>query len=165
MQIYANMPDVLKAKVDNFTPLQRRYAEHRAKGLTQAQAIRNAGSIADPKNMASLGYQIEQMDGVKEYILFMQNEKSKICPVDELELIAMLRTIYTLALDKGLLKDANKTVELMGNMIGHFGKGAAKPLEGSKTTSEAFHEEDSDDGEEGSRADRVKRLLDSLNKA
>ena len=166
------MPKELQAKLENLTPFCRRYAELRAKGLKQADAAKKAGSAAATRSsLGRVGYNTEQLDGVKEYILWLEYKRAKASVVDETEIVQKLRDVIDNAMMDGKYNDANKALELLGNMIGAFAnKNATKDTalnEGSnlgmqtKNNTKAFK----DDNEELETEDRVAKLQQMLQDA
>lgn len=168
------LSEELQAKVDNMTPFQRKYCEYRAKGLKQPDAAEKAGSDAkDRGTLGRVGYNTEQMAGVKEYIQFLQESRARSAVVDNLELIEKLRKVYEEAMSAGKFADANKAVELLGNMIGAFkpqvqssegaatGSSAHKP----KNNTKAFTEEREDlDSPIDDRLSKLQNMMRELNK-
>jgi len=149
----ANLPAHIQTIFDNLTVFQRTYCEYRSKGLSQATSSEKAGSNGKDKNaLACVGYAIEQLDGVKEYISHLQQERAKVFPIDELEIVAKLRDVYTECMRNEDYKEANKALELMGAIIGLFGKN--KIMVKSDTSSEAFK----DEGLETSASERMAKL-------
>lgn len=121
------VPDELRRKLEKLTPFARKYAEYRAKGLKQADAAKKAGSNAsDRSSLSRVGWNTEQMDGVKDYILFLEERRATAAVVEDLEIIEKLRTAYDEAIANGKYSDAVKACELLGNMIGAFNAAKAK---------------------------------------
>lgn len=173
------MPAALKAIVDNFSPFQRKYLELRARGMTQADAAKKAGSTAKGKEaMSRVGYSIEQMDGAKDYMYWLNEQRMKVALVDDIEIVQMLRNVYNEALLLGKLGDANKSAELLGNYIGMFVKDTQKTgigklaKEGKEATQNTKTTAFKDDDEyEGTLSDKsrekyqhLQKLLKDLNK-
>lgn len=161
----SKMPDNLRVKVEKLTPYQRKYCEYRAKGLKQADAAEKAGSgAADRAAMSRGGYNIEQMDGAKDYILWLQEQRARASVVDEIEVIEKLRAVYEQAMDSNKFAEANKAAELLGNAIGMFKPtGSSKTAEvsskdGPKNNTKAF-KEDSDDTETSERLSKLAKLI------
>lgn len=159
------MPEALKTKLENLSTFAKRYAEYRAKGLRQPDAAEKAGSKAKDRGaLGRVGWNTEQMDGVKEYILWLEHKRAKASVIDNTEIAEKLRAVYEAAMDNGKYADANKAAELLGNMIGSFNKDLNRlkdnpqqqQKEGStiKNNTEAFTQ----DLEETEADDRVKRL-------
>lgn len=118
----SKLPENIQAVVDNMTPFQRKYCEYRAKGLKQGVAAEKAGSTAQDKaGLSRTGWQVEQLDGSKDYIAWLQQERAKVAMLDEVEIIQKLRAVYDQAMTIDKLKEANTSVELMGKLIGLFG--------------------------------------------
>lgn len=158
------LPDHLVHRVEALSNFQRTYCEFRAKGLTQAEAALRAGSDAkDAQARGSVGYSIERIDGAKEYISFLTEQRAVASGLDTLEIINKLRDIYDYAVSKGQLKEANRSIELMAQVIGILGgKGRASvgsSKEGTtltKNDTEAFKEEEVTTTNE--TEDRIKEL-------
>jgi len=116
------MPDEIKRKLELFTNLQRRYCEYRAKGLKMADAAVKAGSSAkDRSAQTRVGWNIENtVDGAKDYIKWLMDQRARQACVDDNEIIEKLRRVYDEALDNGKFAEANKAAQLLGDMIGAF---------------------------------------------
>ena len=124
------MPDELKTKLENLTPFARKYAEYRAKGLKQADAAQKAGSQATTRNsLTRVGYNAEQLDGVKEYILWLEHKRAKAAVLDDLELIDKARDIYDQAMAAEKYGDANKALETLCKIAGVFDHSPIKETE------------------------------------
>lgn len=162
------MPEELAQAVHQMTPLQKAYCEYRAKGLSQAQSALKAGSnAADSSARARVGYQIEQMPGCKDYIVWLQSQRATSAVVDQLELINMLRKVYDRAMQIDKLKEANTSVELLGECLGILGtpalklsKEEQKPQETKPTT--AFLDEEEQQADHHSTTERVNKLQQML---
>lgn len=162
------MPEELKNKLANLSSFARKYAEYRAKGLRQPDASLKAGSKAKGRAaLGRVGWNTEQLEGVKDYILWLEHKRAKASVIDDLELVDKLREVYDEAMRAGKYNDANKAVELLGNMIGAFAKDkgsnpiAEKHEASSKNDTKAFKEEI-----EGREVDeRVKKLQKMLEDA
>lgn len=164
------MPEELQTKLELVTPFARRYAELRANGLKQADAAKKAGSQATTRpSLTRVGYNTEQQDGIKEYIMWLEYKRAKASAVDEIEIVQMIRDTYKSAMMDGKYNDANKAAELLGNMIGAFAnKNATKETalnEGKnlnqhlpKNNTKAF-KEDNDDIEEEDRVSKLQKML------
>jgi len=161
------MPEELKTKLESLTPFARRYAEYRAKGLKQADASEKAGSTANGRAaLGRVGWNTEQLDGVKEYILWLEHKRAKAAVIDDLEIVDGLREVARLAILDGKYTDANKAYEHLGNMIGAFAyKNAPKEeqekgIRGKqKNNTEAFTQ-DQHDLELGERAKKLQNMLE-----
>lgn len=168
----SKLPDNLQVIVENMTPFQRKYCEYRAKGLKQAAAAAKAGSSSEDKtNLGRVGYQVEQMVGYKDYILWLQQERAKVAMIDEIEIIDKLRRIYDQAMTIDKLKEANTSVELMGNLIGLFGaKGIpmttkeAEIENGTANNTGAFKDEGLEENETNERLAKLQQMMKDLNK-
>lgn len=167
------MPEALRTKLERLSPFARAYAEFRAKGLKQADAAKRAGSEASSRgSLGRVGYNTEQLDGVKDYILWLEHKRAKACVIEDTEIALGLREVIRDAMRDGKYSEANKALELLGNMIGAFN--ASKPFKDTngklaqtlqdatkdavKTEVNAFKEEyDSTDREQ-----REKRIITLL---
>ena len=112
------MSPTLKKKVETMTPLQRKYAEYRARGLSKADSAQKAGSEAGTRAALSrIGYQMEENEdnGVAEYIMFLQTQRARYFVVEESEVIEMLREVYRNSMESGKFNEANKAAELLGS--------------------------------------------------
>tara|TARA_R110000851_G_scaffold10031_1_gene36684 strand:+ start:351 stop:866 length:516 start_codon:yes stop_codon:yes gene_type:complete len=126
--ISSKLPEDLQIKLEKLTPFAIKYAEYKAKGLKQWEAAEKAGSEAEGKaNKGRVGYNTEQQDGVKEYILYLQQERAKASVIDDIEVAEKLRRVYDEAMELGKLTDANKAAQLLGDMIGAFDKSKKEP--------------------------------------
>lgn len=162
------MPEELKIKLEKLTPFTRKYAEYRAKGLKQADAAQKAGSKAATRSsLTRVGYNTEQFDGVKEYILWLEHKRAKACVIDDVELINKARDTYEAAMDRDKYGDAVKALDILCKIAGIYdqvsndavknqGNGDKK----SKNNTEAFKE----DVEHESPEERLKRLQSMLKK-
>ena len=153
------MPDELKNKLANLSPFARKYAEYRATGIPQPDAADKAGSKAKTRaNLGKVGNNTERLDGVKDYIMWLEHKRAKAAVIDDLELVDKLRSVYREAMEAGKFNDANKAVEHLGNMIGAFDKKviATTPstTKETKNDTKAF----SDEVEEIEPEDRIKKL-------
>jgi len=120
---YLALPPDLEAKVNNLSALQRKYCEYRSRGIVQAECMKLAGSTSqDYKVRADMGYQIERMDGAKEYIEYLKAMRAKVLEVEEEEVIQKLRDIYQASMSAEKFQYAVQSVQLMGESIGMFGK-------------------------------------------
>jgi len=162
----AKMSDTLKTKVEQMTPFMRKYCEYRAKGLKQSESAEKAGSKASDKAaLGRVGYNTEQMDGVKEYIVFLSTARAKSASIDEIEIVNKLRRVYEEAMDANKFADANKATELLGNMIGAFKKEEkviTSKVEASKNNTKAFKEDEAD-SEQEITADRLTKIRNMVN--
>lgn len=173
------MPAELSAKVNNFTPFQRKYMELRARGLKQAEAAKRAGSTSEDRGaLGRIGYGIEQQDGAKEYISWLQEQRAKVALVDATEVVDMIRTAYKEAMFNNKYTDAIKAAELLGKTINLFEEGsksAKKQTEDKASTKEeqdnqkkleAFKEEDRDTEptETDKKVAQLQDLIKQLNK-
>lgn len=157
----------LQVKISNLSAFQRKYCEYRSKGLTQSLAALKAGSTAqDEAARGRVGYQIEQIDGVKDYIYFLSNERAKITGIDELEVISKLREVYDASMKNEKFQYALGSVELLGMMIGLFSKqGKGRNVDTVPVNPvEAFKEEE-DQIQSEDRIKQLQTMLKALNKA
>jgi hypothetical protein len=159
----SKMPEDLKTKVENLSGFQRKYCEFRSKGFTQALSAFKAGSTAEESARGRVGYQVEQIPGVKEYILYLQEERAKVTGVDELEVIQKIRQVFDRAMHLDKLKEANTSAQLLGEIIGVLGKGgsAKKADQNAATPAEAFKAEE-DDKEAEERIKRLQTMMKDL---
>ena len=164
----SKLPEELQVIVENLNPFQRKYCEYRAKGLKQATAAEKAGSSSeDRNNLGRIGYAVEQIAGVKDYILWLQQARAKVAMIDEVEIIDKLRAIYEAAMDNTKLKEANTSVELMGNLIGLFGSKGVTTVsketntEQPKNNTEAFKEEEANETDQ--RLAKLQQMLKDIN--
>lgn len=166
------MPEELKTKLENLSPFSRRYAEYRAKGLKQADAAEKAGSNANGRGaLGRVGWNTEQLDGVKEYILWLEHKRAKAAVIDDLELVDNFREVYRMAMADGKYSEANKALEHLGNMIGAFAfKNTQKEDEReqrkdniAKNNTSAFTQ-DLDEHELGERASKLQKLMEQVKK-
>ena len=165
------LPEHLVHRVEALSNFQRTYCEFRAKGLTQAEAALRAGSDAkDAAARGSVGYSIERIDGAKEYIAFLTEQRAVASGLDSLEIINKLRDIYDLAITKGKYKEANTSVELMAKVIGLLG-GTGRASVGSskentaltKNDTEAFKEEELQPNETEDRIRELQLMIKQVN--
>ncbi len=146
------MSALLTARVNNYTELQKRYAEYRAKGFKMADSAQKAGSKATGRGgLSRTGWQFEQLEGMKEYITYLHEKRARASVLDEVELVEYLREQRRLAISNNKISDANKAVELLALMCGAIGVKSAKQekLEkvdkskgNSKNNINAFKDED-----------------------
>jgi len=130
------MDATLKAHVENMSGFQRKYCEARSKGLKQADAVYKAGSNASSRaNAGRIGYNTEQLDGVKEYISFLMEKRATLALVDSIEIVEKVRAVYDEAMEAGKFGEANKAAEMLGNMIGLFDKNKQQQTETSSSSS------------------------------
>lgn len=169
MSTETKIPEFIKIKIDQFTPFQRAYCEYRAQGMSQSISAKKAGSSAEDKpSLSRIGFQVEQIDGAKDYIDWIKQQRIAGSIVDGVMVIQMLRKVYDEALkDTKTLKDANTAAELIGRAIGLFGKTAGMGLlnqkaEAPKTDTTAFKEED-EDNETEDRIQRLQQLMKDMN--
>lgn len=147
-----DLPDDLKRRVCQLTSLQKNYCQYRAKGLVMSVCAQRAGSTSkDRGSLSRIGYQIEQMDGTKEYIEFLRGQRSTIASIDENDLMSLLKDVYENSMKDGNFREANKSAELMAKCLGMLtkdviavGKKEDKPIDASavKENTTPFHEED-----------------------
>lgn len=165
------LPTELKNKLEKLSPFAKRYAEFRSKGLSQSDAAKKAGSEATSKdNLGRVGWNTEQMDGVKEYIVWLEMKRAKACAIDDMEIVSKLRAVYESAMLDGKYADANKALELLGNMIGAFalknGQGTVSTdkQDGSKIKNNVNAFKEDLDPSEDELSDKMKRLRSLMQK-
>jgi hypothetical protein len=160
------MPTALAQQVANFTTLQKRYADFRSRGMKQADAAQKAGSKAsDRAALGRVGYNFEQLEGMKEYISFLYEKRASASVVDEIELVEKLRAVIELGMDNGNLNACNKAIELMGLMIGAF-KTQTKEVKQSNTQGKVKNNVNVfKDGDEESTPDDKLKAISSLMKS
>lgn len=118
------LPLELETKVNNLSPMQRKYCEFRSRGISQSECVKMAGGTSsDYKTRADIGYQIERMDGTKDYIEFLKACRAQVLDVEAAEVIHKLREVYTASMDKEKFQYAVQSAQLLGETIGLFGKG------------------------------------------
>ncbi len=161
----AKMPDDMQNVYDNLNGFQRTYCEYRSKGMSMALAAEKAGSGAkDRISMQSVGASIERIPGVKDLVAYFQAERAKVVPIDEVELIAKLRKVYEEAMDEKNFGQCNKSIELMGTMIGVFnGKEKTGPKK-PDSKADAFKDEGLDAGATNDRIAKLQSMMKDLNK-
>lgn len=164
-----NMPDELKHKVSCLTPMQRKYAEYRSKGMKQADAAKRAGSSAkDRAALTRTGYNWEQVDGMKEYITFLYQKRAEAALLDEVEILDRVRTAIERSMDIDRPDWAIKGIELMGSMIGAFHKSPIKQQGKQQDTEQKGTNAFKNEGEEISNDQRLKdiqNLMQSIQKS
>lgn len=163
---FEKMSKELYRKVEKMTTFQRKYAEYRGRGLNQADSALKAGSKSKDRGaLGRVGYNTEAtVDGVKEYIAYLQNLKAKSACVSETEIIEMLRDTYRSAMESGKFADANKAAELLGSYIGMFGKANKGALDTTSSKEGKIKNNVSAFKDEGETTeDRTKRLGTLLN--
>ena len=159
----AKLPEELEVLVENLSPFQRLYAEYRAKGLSQGEAAKRAGSNAKEKAvLARTGYAAEQYPGVKEYILWLQKERASVAMIDQTEVIDKLRTVYREAMQLDKFDPALDAVKMLGQMIGLFVGGriiTSKKDEVQANCTDAFKEVEEDQSETMARMERLQQMV------
>lgn len=164
------MSDELECLVANMSSTQRLYCEYRSKNLSAKESARKAGSNANEDRLKNIGYQIEQMAGSKEYIVWLREQQVKYAVIDQAEILEKLRRVYNKAYDLEKLKDANESVRLMGQMVGLFGAkdnsgSSDKPLkEGSVDVSGFKDEAGTEENETTARIEKLQDMLKELNR-
>lgn len=159
----ATLPEHIENLIANFTPSQKLYCEYRARGLSQAGAALKAGSTAKADNLRVQGHQWENLPGSKEYIEYLKQQHAQAGLIDAAEIIQKLRKVYDEAIATGSLKDANKAAELLGTMIGVFGRNNVVTTNTTNDTKSGIHEnvnafKDEDDDSEGAK-DNLTKLI------
>ena len=170
----SKLPEELQIIVENLSPFQRKYCEYRAKGLVQSLAAEKAGSIGkDRTAKGRIGYQVEALPGVKDYILWLQQERAKVAMIDDVEIIDKLRKVYEEAMSDSKYSAANDAVRLMGMLIGKFYAKAPQTdtlkVEQELTTNNntnAFQEdtEDNTPNEVDQRLEKLQQMIKDINK-
>ena len=167
----AKLPENLQIIVENLSPFQRKYCEYRAKGLTQSLCAEEAGSQGKDKTAKGrIGYQVEALPGVKDYILWLQQERAKVAMIDDIEIIEKLRKVYDDAMTDGKYPAANEAVRLMGMLIGLFYSKSSIPqeiIEATTTTTnntDAFKEDGEEINETDLRLEKLQQMMKDLNK-
>jgi len=173
-----DLPEDLMKKVDQLTRFQKNYCQYRAKGLTQSVCAQRAGSSATNRgSLSRVGYNIEQMDGAKEYIEFLKGQRSTIASIDENDLMSLLNEVYTRSMKDENYREANKAAELMAKCLGMLTKDVIavnKAKNQEKTTekekpenTEAFTDEEESEmnkDQKGARLDRLQLMLTDINR-
>lgn len=139
------MPEDLAMKVDNFTNLQRAYCRFRAKNLTMASSAAKAGSSGkDSASLSKVGYQIEQVDGAKEYIEYLKSIRSNMGSLDEQDLMTMLKDVYDQSIHDGNYREANNAAKTMAQCLGMLTREAnvaVKQVKAVDTSKQAIKED------------------------
>lgn len=169
----SKLPEELKTKLENLTPFARKYAEYRAKGLKQADSAQKAGSKASTRDsLTRVGYNTEQQDGVKDYILWLEHKRAKSACIDDVELVDKARDIYNQAMINEKFNDANKALETLCKIAGVFDHSLAKQgaLDDSNSSSNKAKSKNNtsvfkEDVEHETPEERLKRIQGLLNKA
>lgn len=102
----------------DLTPFEREFVVHYMSSKSGAEAARKAGSQA--KKPESVAYSMLQKPNVQAAINWGTKNRIAAAGIDSLEVISMLRQVYSLALEKGKYNDANKAAELLGSHLGMF---------------------------------------------
>lgn len=174
----SNMPEELRMKVDGFTNLQRAYCRFRAKNFTMAASASKAGSAAkDSGSLSRVGYQIEQMDGTKDYIEYLKNIRVTSTSLDEEDLMTMLKDIYDQSLHDGNFREAHNAARTMAQCMGMLTReqnGAYKAVKKEEDTKikenvNAFKDEDEEDATNVSnqmneRLAKLQTMMKEINK-
>lgn len=165
---YESMDKELKKKVKKMSDLQKNYSYFRARGFTQVEAAKKAGSKAKGRqNLTKIGYLWEKKDGVKELIAFLKLQTAIKQIVNESEIIDMLRRNYNIAIANNNIAAANKAAELLGQTIGIFkvsGKDTAtndsdKPK--TKNNTDSFKEDITEDTDKIKKARDLQAILNT----
>lgn len=158
------MTTELPSGFSNLTVLQRRYCEFRAKGYPKGKAVLAAGSNAsDGKAASRIGYQMEQIPAVQEYITYLRNKKADNEAVVPGDLIEMLKQVFSASMANEKYKDANTAVELIGKVagiIGHSvgGRPSTKDKAPTQTGPNTSSFQEDDDDEDLDQEDKDKRM-------
>ncbi len=109
-----------------------------------------------------------QVPGVHR-IEHLQDERSLIGILDDIEIAGKLRDVYDKALLDKKYSDANKSIELMGTMIGLFGSNKKSVVPERTTTKSnikndvsAFQDEDDETTTTASKIASVEKLMKNL---
>lgn len=131
-----DMPDEIAAWVELMSPTQRRYAEYRARGLSQPDAALKAGSKGQTRDiLGRVGYNMEaSVKGLPEYIIYLQKKVADAAMLTTAEIIENLRDVYKMAMRDGKYAEANKAMELLGNHLNMYKQ------QGRQQTTEAMEE-------------------------
>ena len=174
----SNMPEDLAAKVDNFTNLQRAYCRFRAKNLTMAASASKAGSKGkDSSSLSKVGYQIEQMDGTKDYIEHLKSIRTTSTSLDEQDMMTMLKDVYDQSIADGNFREANVAAKTMAQCMGMLTREANVAVKQSvnkdslkvKEDVDAFKDEDEEDAtkvsnEMNDRLAKLQTMMKEINK-
>lgn len=161
------IPDTLAVKVENLTAFQRAYCEYRAKGLGRSLAVEKAGSKSTDKvGRSRIGYQLEKVDGVREYIEWLAQQRAQVKTLDEVGVVDLIKRVYDDAMREGKYKEANTAVGMLAEIVGLIGKNASpkaiakrnEEQERQDSMTEAF-QEDQDPSE---RVERLNLLIKDL---
>lgn len=158
------MPDELRFKLEKLQPMARTYAEYRAKGLKQWEAAEKAGSKAsDKESLGRVGWYLENLDGIKDYILWLEEQRVSAAMIDDIEVINGLRRVVDDAMKDKKYSDANKALELLGIMAGLLGKNTksvetATDVKGKPKNNTSAFKEDQEPSEQDSKDERIKKL-------
>ncbi len=109
------------------TDLQKAFAKHRSKGLSQAKSAELAGSRAS--NMEHAGWQLEQIPHVRVYTEFLKRQNLLAEGLDKRDVIRMIIELYEVAKLRG---NASAMVAAL-NMLG-ASEGIFKSVSEIKTT-------------------------------
>lgn len=175
-----DLPDDLRKKVDQMTSFQKNYCQYRSKGLVMAICAQRAGSSSrDRGSLSRIGYQIEQLNGAKEYIEFLKGQRSTIASIDENDLMSLLKEVYERSMKDENYKEANKAAEIMAKCLGMLTKGVITLSKNNQkvtvseeqqpqTNTSPFHEEDEGEIFTENKTDEkmleLQRMLKSINK-
>lgn len=167
------MPPVLKELIKNLSPFERRYAEFRAKGMKQSLAAYKAGSKATTKeSRGRVGYNTEQKEGVKDYIMWLEQRRAKASVIDQIEIAQKFRDVYDEAMKKGNLMAANKAAEHLATLGGFMGGNSLKAIKKqqdkmienhknvTKTNTEAFTQDTDETTEISQRLEKLQRMAE-----
>ncbi len=163
---YLALPPALEAKVNNLSPLQRKYCEYRSRGISQSECMKLAGSTSqDYKTRADMGYQVEHMEGAKEFIEYLKVMRAKVLAVEEEEIIQNLRAIYRDAMDDKKFQYAVQSMQLLGESIGMFNKGKVSKVKTEASTSDTDDDNQVFKGEGVSeKVQELRKMLKEVNK-
>ncbi len=164
------MPEDMKLKVELMSTFQRTYCEFRARGFSQSQSAQRAGSTAnEKKDLGRVGWQVETVDGAKDYIAWLKEQRAKTSIIDRTKVIEMIAEVYKVAMDKEELKEANNAAKLLGQALGLFDHktlGVANKEEVStsvsKNNTDAFKDGEDTELEPNQSDSKYKELQDML---
>lgn len=161
------MPSDLKAAMRKMTQLQINYAYFRARGFSQVESLRKAGSESKSRgNLTKMAYNMEKNENIKYLINYLQLQSAVKQFVDEDELISMTRNVFNEAFNEGKYAAANKSIEILAKMAGLLdgNKNPREEITPQKTKNKIDSFKDDIDSEEDSKEKmrRLKRILGDI---
>lgn len=128
--------------------------------------MRLAGSEAkEYKTRADMGYQVEHMDGAKEYIDYLKAARSKVMAVEDAEVIQKLRDIYLASMEAEEFRYAVQSIQLLGETIGLFNKGKGVKRQSEEPVVEADKDPEAFRGESASeKVKLLQKMMKEINK-